>query len=256
MAITMNTNEIIERLWADPEDTSGELLAALAANPELLAEQQAARDFNARLKLGMHAVNADAALRLKLVQIPEQTANMVVADLSVAPPVLAAGNDSIWRRALPVAACLILILGLVLYYRPDLNLELEKEIFAHVYAEERFLDGEVAIPLAEVNARMENLMGAHLLTTADTKNLDITFAKDCWIKGKAMHLIVKGKTGAVTMIMIPSSVASSEFNIADERFSGIVTPTAGGGTLVVIGNRQEPIEEYRKLLSTNLDWEY
>jgi hypothetical protein len=252
----MNTNDIIERLWADPEDASDDLLAALAAHPELRAEQLAAREFNARLTRGFHSVNADAALRLKLLHIPEQEANMVVADVSVAPPAMAAGNDSVWRRALPVAACLFLILGLVLYFRPDLNIELEKELFAHVYAEEFLLDGKTQVPLAEVNARMDEVVGAHLMTTAETKNLDVTFAKDCWIaKVKAMHLILKGKAGPVTMIMLPSSVASSEFNIADERFRGIVTPTPGG-TLVVIGNKQEPIEEYRKLMTTNLDWEY
>jgi hypothetical protein len=253
----MNTNEIIERLWANPDDTSAELIAALAANPQLVAEQKTARDFNTRLRQGMHSVNADAALRQKLLQLPDQTENLVIADVSVAPAALVAGNDNIWRRILPVAACLILVFGLVFYYRPDLNVELENEIFAHVYAEERFLNGDTAIPLNEVNARMENVLGAHLLTSADTKKLNVTFAKDCWIaKGKAMHLIVQGQTGAVTMIMIPASVASSEFNISDEHFRGVVSPTTGGGTLVVIGNKQEPIEEYRKLLSTNLDWEY
>src|SRR5688500_6000088 len=151
----MNTNEIIERLWADPEDVSDDLSAALAANPELRAEQQAARAFNTRLKLGMHSITADAALRSKLLQVPDQDANMVVADVSVAPPVMAASNDSVWRRALPVAACLLIILGLVLYFRPDLNLELEKELFAHVYAEEFFLDNQNGVPLAEVNARMD-----------------------------------------------------------------------------------------------------
>ncbi len=252
----MNTNEIIERLWADPEDVSDDLLAAIAANPELRAEQQAARAFNSRLKLGMHSVSADAALRSKLLQVPDQDANLVVADVSVTPALMAAGNDSMWRRALPVAACLFLILGLVLYFRPDLNLELENELLAHVYSEEFLFSNQNQIPLAEVNARMDEVVGAHLLTTADTKNLKVTFAKDCWIaKAKAMHMIVKGKAGPVTMIMFPSSIAASEFNIADERLRGVVTPTAGG-TLVVIGNKQEPIEEYRKLMSTNLDWEY
>lgn len=252
----MNTNEIIERLWADPEDTSAQLATAVAASPELLAEQQAAREFNARLKLGMNAVNADAALRLKLLQIPEQETGDVVADMSTTPSVLAAGNDSVWRRALPVAACLILILGLVMYFQPDAKIELEKELFAHVYSEESFYNSRSDIPLTEVNAEMESTVGAHLQTTADTKKLDVTFSQDCWIaKQKAMHLVLKGKTGPVNVIMIPSSVATSEFNIADERFRGIVTPTSRG-TLVVIGNKQEPIEEYRKLMSTNLDWEY
>ncbi|MES2626807.1 MAG: DUF3379 family protein [Pseudomonadota bacterium] len=253
----MNTNDIIERLWANPEDDSEDLAAAIAANPALLAEQRAARDFNAKLKLGMYSVNADAALRAKLLQIPSQEENLVVADLSVAPAVMTASNDSIWRRVLPVAACLILVFGLVLYYRPDLNIGLENEIFAHVYSEEQFLDSQMDIPLLEVNAKMEEVTGAHLLTSADIKKLDIKFAGDCWIsKGKAMHLIMKGKTGPVSIIVFPSSMAASEFKIADARFNGIVTPTVGGGTLVVIGNKQEPIEEYRKLMSTNLDWEY
>jgi hypothetical protein len=252
----MNTNEIIERLWADPEDNVADLVAALAANPELLAEQQAARNFNARLKLGMHSVHADAALHLKLLQIADQDDNLADADVSLVPPAITASNDSIWRRALPVAACLMLVLSLVLYYRPDLNVELEHEIFAHVYGEQRFLDNKADISLSEVNTKMDDVLGTHLQNSAAIKNLAVRFADDCWIaNAKALHLIVKGETGPVTLIMIPGSVAASEFKIADERFRGIVTPTSGG-TLVILGNQQEPIEDYRRLMATNLDWEY
>ena len=89
-----------------------------------------------------------------------------------------------------------------------------------------------------------------------TDGLEVTFAKDCYIaKQRAMHLVVKGKTGPVNVVMIPSQVVKSEMKISDKRFNGLVTP-ASGGTLVIIGNKQEPISAYRDQLASSLKWEY
>ena len=198
------------------------------------------------------SVSAPAELRQKLLQ-PEL----------LAPPARGwfglSANDSVFRRLLPVAASLVIALGIA-FWSSDLGTSraaLADEIFAHLYLEGQLNNANAEeIPLATVNTRMEHWMGAHLDET-DMEDLKVTFAKDCWVaKQVAFHLIMKGKTGAVTVMLIPNAgSAEAEFNISDETYSGLVTPT-DGGYLVVIGNKREPLKAYRNLLSGKLEWEY
>jgi hypothetical protein len=161
----------------------------------------------------------------------------------------------VFRRLLPVAASFVAAMGIALWTLNDSHAALAEEIFTHMYQEGQLDNaGATLIPLNTVNARMESWMGAHLdLADADMK---VTFAKDCWVaKQMAFHMIMQGKNGAVTVMMIPGKDQHDEFNISDAQYSGLVTPT-DGGYLVVVGNKQEPIAEYRNLLSSKLDWEY
>jgi hypothetical protein len=200
------------------------------------------------------SVSAPAELRQKLLQ-PDLLAPRKA---TVASLFGLSANDGIFRRALPVAACLVIALGVAFWTTDKRHAALEEEIFAHMYLEEGLLDRPQAdlISLPTVNSRMEEVVGAHLEMSEAVEKLEVTFAKDCWVAKKiGFHLVMKGEKGAVTVMMIPSKDKDVEFNISDSRFDGLVTPT-DGGYLVVVGNKQEPIAEHRNLLSGNLDWEY
>jgi hypothetical protein len=45
----------------------------------------------------------------------------------------------------------------------------------------------------------------------------------------------------------------AEFAIGDERFSGIVIPVEGGN-LILVGEKQESLNNYREIFSENVDW--
>lgn len=209
--------------------------------------QMTDNDLDELIRRELTSVSASAELRQKLLQ-PEQLKPR-------ASSWFGAANDSVYRRLLPVAASLVAALGIAFWTVNDSHAALEEEIFTHMYMEGQLDNANASvIPLNTVNARMESWMGAHLeMSEADMK---VTFAKDCWVaKQMAFHLIMQGQTGAVTVMMIPGEDQYDEFNISDERYSGLVTPT-DGGYLVVVGNKQEPIAEYRNLLSSKLEWEY
>jgi hypothetical protein len=227
--------------------------------------------FEARLHAGLNAVQAPAGLQQRLLQIPDMAAT---AEMQAAPATAtaieraeAANEPQFLRRLLPAAAALLVAIGIGLYYQPDLNAELASEIFGHIYMEEPFYgEGEV-LAMSEVNARLQPVTGDSLPVEGSgdgslngsldaSEALQVTFAKDCYIaKNRSMHLVVKGATGPVNVMMIPDQVVDSEVTISDQRFSGLVTP-ASGGTLVVVGNKQEPIREYRDLVAAQLKWEY
>lgn len=247
----MNDQQFHERLLANPEDSAADLLAALHGRPDREALRAEVRAFEQTLRRELQAVSVPADLRQKLLD---------PARLQAATPArhwfAAANADSFVRRALPVAACLLIALGIVWYDGLRNNAELEQEIFDHVYREAAFLERDQVLALAQVNSLMGTIVGASFDASDEMQQLEVTYADDCWIaRHISFHLIMKGKNGAVSVMMIPNSPVSSEFDIGDERFQGLVTPTSGGN-LVVIGEKQEAIREYQDLLSHNLHWEY
>ena len=166
------------------------------------------------------------------------------------------------RRDLPVAACLLLALGILFFDRGARSTEtraaLAEEILAHVYNELAFLEFQQALPLQLVNTTMDEAIHAKLSFDKELGDLKVTYASDCWVaRHISFHLVMKGRNSPVSVLIIPNPPVDSEFDIADERFEGLVTPTSGGN-LVVIGekHKREPIHEYRNLLTHNLHWKY
>ena len=206
--------------------------------------------FDRLLERVLRAPEPSTSLQEKLLAVPDVAE---AADRRVPE----AANDPLWRRVLPVAACLALFLLLAHRFQPARNAGLEQEILNHVYAERQFLETRSGkIPLAEVNARMERMIGAHIESSPATEALDVHFAKDCWVaKAVTMHLIITVDTGPVSLMMIPQHVVDKTTAIADSRFSGTITPV-DGGTLVVLANRQEPVGKYFNIFTDHVKWDY
>src|SRR5690606_3266162 len=104
---------------------------------------------------------------------------------------------------------------------PDRYAQLQDEILQHVYAEEAFLNSSRHFTLTEVNSQLKTKIGARIEASPSVKNMDVRFVKDCWIaRETAMHLIVSGDAGPVSMMLVPAAVVDSEVSINDERFTG------------------------------------
>jgi hypothetical protein len=247
---TINDAHFEELLGADPFSQDPAFLAAARATPERHAAWQAAREVETRLRAALHAVTPPEGLAERLLGLPEQ-----------APQVLpftrvAASNGDWLRRLLPVAAVLLLALGINWYFQLDNAMTLQKELFGHIYGEAPFITSRQVL-LDELNTHLEASVGAHLLANAKTENLEVTFVRDCPVaKRPGAHLVVKGKQGEVTVFMVNEPLVSAATPIADDKLSGTIIPSGGNHTLVVIGDGKEPIDEYVQVLDSNLKWEY
>lgn len=201
-------------------------------------------EFDARLRVTLQRVQAPAGLHQRLLDLPTQ-----------ANAELARGGRFL-QRLLPIAAVLLVALGLGFMLQPETDPALVREILTHVYFEERYFGDGRVLSASEVEARMAPVMGTHMPQSGVTEALAVTFAKDCLIGEKrGMHLVVQGENGPVNLMMIPAHMVDHETDISDERFDGLMTP-ASGGTLVVVGNKHEPIRRYRDQMAHNLAWEY
>lgn len=210
--------------------------------------------FEQLLQQVMRAPTPAADLQQKLLAIAETDPVDNVATLPT--PARVAANDSLWRRALPVAACMAVFLWLANRFQPPVAPSIEDEILAHVHAEGRFLNADNHVSLDAVNQRMGDVIGVHLAASPTTEALDVRWSKDCLVDNKpAMHLIISGDTGPVSLMIVPDQVVNEEMAISDESMSGFITPVQGG-TLVVLGNSKEPVRKYLDLMNKNLEWEY
>lgn len=211
--------------------------------------------FDQLLQQVLRAPTPAADLQQKLLAIANtDPADNVTVLAATARPL--AANDALWRRALPVAACLGVLLILSDRFQPGPAQTIEEEILAHVYAEGQFLASTNHVSLADVNARMGDVIGVQLESSPTTQALDVRWSKDCLVDNEpAMHLIVSGDTGPVSLMIVHEQVVDKELPINDDSHTGFITPVQGG-TLVVLGNKQEPVRKYLDLIDENLKWEY
>jgi hypothetical protein len=72
---------------------------------------------------------------------------------------------------------------------------------------------------------------------------------------QSAHLIFEGTQGAVNVIVIVinNRPVSIEYSFHDERFNGIVVPM-GEGNMVLVGENNEDLEQYKTLFADNIDW--
>ena len=266
----MNDQQFIERAHANPHDDSPEFLQAVADNPQRQQLLDELKKFDARLKAGLETATPPAFLRQALLEIPQGTQGTQGAQGeslsgSLHPDTaVAAANDSFWRRnakvATSVAAGLVIAIGIfavTLQEPPDQANPMEAMVFSHIYSELPFLDEDTPISLDEINSLMIAWVGSDFDSSATMENIDFNFSKDCWVDFPndlhGFHMVIQGNVGPVTVMVIPNDPLAADTLISDDRFEGKISPTSGGN-LVVVGEKDESIEQFSNLLAANINW--
>ncbi len=241
----MNEIEFRQRAYANPLDDSEEFLAAVQENSErqgIVTELQA---FNAALTNTLLDVPVSIELKQSLLD-PESLAG-------VHQPLSAANDGRFWKIAVPIAASFMLALGLFFNFADTSADELEQKVLAHIYMEINFLEMNENLSISSVNNLLE-LSQVQLAESGDLDSLEVLMASDCLIdRENALHMVVKGDMGAVTVMLIPNAPVQNEFSISDDRFEGWVTPTANGN-LIIVGEKNEPLDRYALMLAGNINW--
>lgn len=243
----MDDLEFRKRVFANPQDQDPEFLAAAAANPErsrVLSQLQA---LDVRVAKAAHSipVPADLAARLKTRTAPVQ-----------------ATEKPGMRRYLAVAASLILAIGLVLSpglitERPSAaDLKFHDDVIGHVHREiSRYNPGLADISLTQINSVLEKEAGGHLRDDEQIKKMHFKFANGCNIdqNSKGAHIVLNGSRGAVSVIVVHNSPVSTKFDVTDSRFAGKIIPF-GEGNLIIVGEKDEPLNVYEDMIETAFEW--
>jgi len=134
------------------------------------------------------------------------------------------------------------------------ELAFRQQVMNHVYMELDEISSQNGTD-EQMVSQVFGSVGAQMRDIDSINNLNIKSAKPCFIvpESRSAHLVLVGNQGAVNIIMVKNSPVQAEFTISDDRLSGIVIPVEGGN-LILVGEKQESLNNYRKLHFDNMDW--
>ena len=82
----------------------------------------------------------------------------------------------------------------------------------------------------------------------------ITYAQTCVINGRKIpHLVIQGEQGPVTILLLPEEAVGSPVPIQGESINGVILPV-GGGSVAIIGGRDEELEAIQQNVLNSVTW--
>lgn len=128
--------------------------------------------------------------------------------------------------------------------------ELASEVLAHVTHEPdalRITDVAVADP------HLHKVVPATIASMDHSAGL-ITFAETCPINGNDIpHLVIQGRTGPVTILLLPEERVSGAIELEDEYRRGVILPV-GNGSVAIIGTKDEPLLQIQQQVLNSVQW--
>ncbi|MGL5374300.1 MAG: DUF3379 domain-containing protein [Aeromonas veronii] len=258
----MDELEFRRNAMIQPNDQQPDFLRtadASQANRNYLDEM---KQFDRSLKRAMQVeVPAGLAERILLRQAMQQDSDAPVdlppsRPLGTAPVKLRTSTS--WRQ-IALAASVAFLLGMstrwiTLPETAPAALSLAQVAMAHVYGEEPFIEGvDEQVNLHNINAKMEKY-GA---TLSGMDGLKVTYVNHCWFyQGPALHMVIQGKMGPVTLFLVPKHVPLTlqQATFEDGTLKGEIVQLKGAN-MVLIGEMKEPLAPVANALQSRLQWD-
>jgi len=148
------------------------------------------------------------------------------------------------RRIYAIAASFVLAVGVMIGVQLLPNTQpVEQLVLSHVHNEAKHLKDHL------------NVGGTKLQTIFSKLNMKVSgtfgkvnYAGNCDIRKRdGAHLIIQGKFGPVTVLIMPFEKVTKRLEMHDQRFHGVVIPTLRG-SFAIVGEHDEILEPYVKQL--------
>jgi len=82
----------------------------------------------------------------------------------------------------------------------------------------------------------------------------VTYARTCIINGMSIpHLVIQGEHGPVTLLLMPNEMVSSPVSLSGESVNGVILPH-GNGSIAIIGERNERIQDLEQRVVDSVEW--
>jgi hypothetical protein len=234
----MNCEDYKEAIAADPSYQGGE--AHLSACSDCRAFRDGMRSLDRRIGRALEI----AVPELRMPELPD----IDTADV-VSLPARRRFTSPAW---LAVAATIVLaaFVGLRMVGSNVTYASLADEIVAHLDHEPyalRVTDEPVS------DRRLAKVVPANVADMNHDAGL-ITYAQTCVINGKKIpHLVVQGEHGPVTILLLPDEAIDDAVQLEGESINGVLLPV-GGGSVAIIGERNEKLETIQENVVNSVTW--
>lgn len=82
----------------------------------------------------------------------------------------------------------------------------------------------------------------------------ISYAQSCIINGHTVpHLVIQGAKGPVTVLLMPEEDVGKAITLQGENVNGVILPV-GNGSIAIIGDAGERIEEIQERVARSVTW--
>jgi hypothetical protein len=236
----MNCDEYRTAIAADPS-ANFEGAGHAAACESCSAFTAEMRALDGRIAAAL-AIDTPALIVPELPPIEDDNvANLPVSEKRKAP----------YWLAIAASLALATIVGMQLIGNQGVEYEsLEAEILAHIDHEPGALQ---VTDEAISNQRFTDVVNASVGTLDRNVGL-ISYANSCVIHGhRVPHLVIQGKRGPVTLILLPDEEIDVARTFTGERVNGVLIPH-GGGSIAIVGPREEDLEELEQRVIDSVEW--
>jgi hypothetical protein len=127
---------------------------------------------------------------------------------------------------------------------------LAEQVLAHLDHEPWALQ---VTDVAVSDERFNRVVNPSIGTMARNVGL-VSYAQTCIINGRKIpHLVIQGEKGPVTLLLMPDEMVSGAVSLTGESVDGVILPH-GDGSIAIIGEREERIEELRERVVESVEW--
>jgi len=153
--------------------------------------------------------------------------------------------------ALAATVVLAVFIGLRLAGNADISPdELAAEVLSHVMHEP---DALRVSNVAVDDRHLDDVVPARIAKMNHSAGM-ITYAETCPINGnKIPHLVIQGRTGPVTILLLPQEKISGAIELEDEYRRGVILPV-GDGSVAIIGTKEESLEQIQEQVLNSVQW--
>ena len=82
----------------------------------------------------------------------------------------------------------------------------------------------------------------------------VSYAQTCTINGMQIpHLVIQGEKGPITLLLMPEEFVSAPVSLNGDSVDGVILPV-GKGSIAIIGERDENIQELEQKVVDSLEW--
>lgn len=234
----MNCEEYREAIAAEPSWDGGDSHVSGCAGCRSYRDDMRAMD---------RRIEQALKLRVPDVEMPER------AELDTDTVVTLAARRRVTTPAWFAIAATVVIaafVGVRMVGNPETYPSLSAEIVAHLDHEPRSLK-VTDEPVSD--RRLARVVPASIAEMNHDAGL-ITYARTCVINGKKIpHLVVQGKQGPVTILLLPDEMIDEAIEIHGESIDGVIL-SVGSGSVAIIGERDENLDNIQENVLNSVAW--
>lgn len=132
----------------------------------------------------------------------------------------------------------------------DSGMSLSEEVLAHFDHEPQSLQ---VTTVAVSDSQFSRVVNPSIGTMDRNVGL-VTYANSCTINGNTIpHLVIQGEMGPITLLLMPDEMIDGAMTLDGNGVNGVILPM-GDGSIAIIGEQDEPLDEIKQRIIKSVEW--